>query len=81
MLNIICSEQHGFCKNRSCETQLLETVQNLTLSLNAATQTDLFLLDFFMVRTSLLMLRDVIKARNGLTKFLWNASFITVLLF
>ena len=44
--NIICSEQHGFRKNRSCETQLLEAVQDLTLSLNAGTQTDLLLLDF-----------------------------------
>ena len=35
--NIICSEQHGFCKNRSCETQLLETVHDL----NVSNQTDL----------------------------------------
>ena len=24
--NIICSEQHGFRKHRSCETQLLEAI-------------------------------------------------------
>ena len=46
MLTFISSEQHGFHKNRSCETQLLETVQDLTLSLNAGKQTDLLLLDF-----------------------------------
>ena len=44
--NIICSEQHSFHKNRSCETQLLETVHDITLPLNAGNQTDLLLLDF-----------------------------------
>ena len=40
------NEQHGFHKNRSCETQLLETINDLALSLNAGNQTDLLLLDF-----------------------------------
>ena len=31
--NIICNEQHGFCKNHSGKTQLLETISDLTLSL------------------------------------------------
>jgi len=44
--NIICCEQHGFRKNHSCETQLLETVQDLASSLNAGNQIDLILLDF-----------------------------------
>ena len=46
LYNVICKEQHGFQKNHSCETQLLETVQDLTSSLNAGNQIDLLLLDF-----------------------------------
>ena len=44
--NIICKEQHGFRKHHSCETQLLEAVNDLTSNLNANIQTDLLLLDF-----------------------------------
>ena len=44
--NIICNEQHGFLKNHSCETQLLETVNDLSASLNSNNQIDLLLLDF-----------------------------------
>ena len=44
--NIICKQQHGFRKNRSCETQLLETVNDLALSLNAGEHIDFILLDF-----------------------------------
>ena len=44
--NIICNEQHGFRKNHSCETQLLETVNDLSASLNSSNQIDLLLLDF-----------------------------------
>ena len=43
--NIICTQQHGFRKNRSCETQLLETINDFALSLNAE-HTDFILLDF-----------------------------------
>ena len=39
---ILCSDQHGFCKNHSSEAQFLKTVYGLTLSdpLNASKQTD-----------------------------------------
>ena len=39
-------EQHGFRKHRSCETQLLETLNDLSHNLNANIQTDFLLLDF-----------------------------------
>jgi len=42
--NIICTEQHGFRKHRSCEKQLLETINNIAMSLNSTIQTDLLLL-------------------------------------
>ena len=38
--------QHGFRKNRSCETQLIETVNELAKSLNQKQQIDSILLDF-----------------------------------
>ena len=47
--NIICKQQHGFRKNRSCETQLLETVNDLALSLNAGEHIDFILFDFSKV--------------------------------
>jgi len=37
--SIICTGQHGFRKHRSCETQLLETVNDLAKSLNNGIQT------------------------------------------
>ena len=44
---IICIEQRGFRKHRSCKTQLLETINDdLVMSLNRGIQTDLLLLDF-----------------------------------
>ena len=40
-------EQHGFRKNRSCETQILETINDLAVGLNNGKQIDvLLLLDF-----------------------------------
>ena len=44
--NIICNEQRDFRKDHSCETQLLETVKDLSASLNLGNQIDLLLLDF-----------------------------------
>lgn len=41
----MCNEQHGFRKCCSCETQLLEGINDLSSDLNAGIQTDL-LLDF-----------------------------------
>jgi len=45
--NIICTEQHGFRKRRSYETQPLEAINDLALSLNSNIQTDLLLLNMF----------------------------------
>jgi len=44
--NIICKQQHGFRKNRSCETQLLETINDLAMALSNGKQIDLLLLEF-----------------------------------
>jgi len=47
--NIICMEQHGFRKHRSGETQLLETLNDLSHNLKANIQTDFLLLNFSKV--------------------------------
>ena len=44
--NILTDAQHGFRKKRSCETQLLLTVDDLASELDKAGQVDTILLDF-----------------------------------
>ncbi|KAL8618799.1 hypothetical protein ACOMHN_000227 [Nucella lapillus] len=43
---ILCHQQHGFRKNRSCEAQLLELVEELTSNMVDGLQTDMVILDF-----------------------------------
>ena len=45
-LNILTDYQHGFRKHRSCETQLIQTVDDLAKSLHDAELIDTVLLDF-----------------------------------
>ncbi len=47
--NILTVVQHGFRKARSCESQLISTVQDLANSLNNRQQIDTVLLDFSKV--------------------------------
>ena len=44
--NLLCDQQHGFRQGRSCETQLLLTINDFAESLNNNDQTDVVLLDF-----------------------------------
>ena len=44
--NILIDLQQGFRKHRSCETQLIKTVNNLAKSMNHGGQIDSILLDF-----------------------------------
>ena len=43
---ILNDAQYGFIKKRSCETQLLNTVNHLTKSLDEKPHVDIVLLDF-----------------------------------
>ena len=43
---ILCDAQHGFRKNRSCESQLILAMNDLTQNVDANQQTDVILLDF-----------------------------------
>ena len=44
--NVLCDNQHGFRKRRSCETQLISTIQELSSSIAKGKQVDVKLLDF-----------------------------------
>ena len=44
--NILVDYQHGFRKGRSCETQLINAIEDLARSLNNRNQTDMLILDF-----------------------------------
>ena len=44
--DILCTNQHGFRSGYSCETQLLSTIDDLALCLNAGKCADVILLDF-----------------------------------
>ncbi|KAK3096779.1 hypothetical protein FSP39_003228 [Pinctada imbricata] len=45
--NILCDEQHGFRARRSCETQLVTTLDEIARNMDDGQQTDIILLDFF----------------------------------
>ena len=44
--NILCDQQHGFRQSRSCETQLIITINDFAESLNRNEQTNVIFLDF-----------------------------------
>ena len=43
---ILCDHQHGFRRGRSCETQLLELVDELMQNMEGGKQTDILIMDF-----------------------------------
>jgi hypothetical protein len=44
--NILSDKQHGFIQKKSCESQLILTIQDLAAGLNSKSQIDAILLDF-----------------------------------
>ena len=44
--NVLTNAQHGFRKKRSCDTQLVQTVNDFAKTLNDSKQSDVILLDF-----------------------------------
>ena len=44
--DILCDSQHGFRKRRSCETQLIETIDDIARHISYGNQVDVILLDF-----------------------------------
>ena len=63
--NFILSEtQHGFCQNRSCETQLTSLLYDLIYTFDQRIQTDMVLLDFAKAF-------DIVPHRRLLYKLDW----------
>ena len=44
--SILSDKQHGFRSKHSCESQLIMTVNDLALSLDNRSQTDMIIMDF-----------------------------------
>lgn len=44
--NILCENQHGFRRNHSCETQLINTIQDIAMALDQKNQVDMIIMDF-----------------------------------
>ena len=61
---ILSDAQHGFRKGRSCETQLLLLLENLTKTLDNRRQVDLILTDFSKVFDKVPHQRLLLKLRN-----------------
>ena len=77
---ILCDNQHGFRKKRSCETQLLSTVQEIASSTAKGKQVDVILLDFEkafdkVAHSRLLYKLDHYGVRDNTKK--WIQSFLS----
>ena len=44
--SVLCNAQHGFSRKDSCETQLIETIDDFASASNRGGQTDVIALDF-----------------------------------
>ena len=77
---ILNDNQHGFRRGRSCETQLLEFVEELTTNLEGGRQTDIIILDFAKafdrVNHSLLVHKLQCYGIKGST-ITWIANFLS----
>ena len=77
--NILNDSQHGFRKNRSCETQLITTVHQIAHQLSQGSQVDVILLDFSKAfdkvpHARLLKKLDYYGVRNNTLK--WISTFL-----
>ena len=77
---ILCDNQHGFRKKRSCETQLLSTVQEIASSTAKGKQVDVIPLDFEkafdkVTHSRLLYKLDHYGVRDNTKK--WIQSFLS----
>ena len=77
--SILAPEQHGFRKYRSCETQLLEFLEEVTTAMESGTTTDVIVMDFAKafdrVNHSLLVHKLDHYGVRGITNR-WIASFL-----
>ena len=76
--NITCSNQHGFRKNRSCETELLETINDLARALDAGHEVDILFLDFDRVSHNCLLHKLLHYGINGQV-YNWITIFLFII--
>ena len=74
--NVLCDNQHGFSKRRSCETQLISTIQELSSSIAKGKQVDVILLDFDKVPHERLIHKLDYYGVRG-TELKWIRSFLS----
>ena len=77
---VLCDNQHEFRKKRSCETQLLSTIQEIASSTDKRHQVDIILLDFAKAfdkvpHTRLLHKLDHYRVRGNVKR--WIGSFLS----
>ena len=78
--NVLCNEQHGFCHKRSCETQLINTVNDLSKCFYQNGQCHILLLDFSKAFDKVPHSRLYLKLEHyGIDGIflLWIKSFLT----
>ena len=78
--NILTDAQHGFRKQRSCESQLILTVRSLAQSIEEKSQLDVILLDFSKAFDRVPHARLLLKAAHyGVTghTLSWIKQFLT----
>jgi len=78
--HVLCDEQHGFHHRRSCESQLISTIDDFSSCLNDGGQCDVLFLDFSKVfdrvsRSYLLYKLNCYGIRDPLLK--WFELFLT----
>lgn len=77
---LIMKEQHGFVKGRSCLTNLLETLDDITNSLDEGEGLDMIYLDYRKAFDSVPHKRLIHKVQNygfGDTYINWLKDFLT----
>lgn len=78
--NILVDHQHGFRKSRSCETQLINTIEAIATSLEKQKQVDLLVLDFSKAFDSVPHKRLLLKLERSGVRNLTSEQFSQKLL-
>jgi len=73
--NVLCDQQYGFRPRRSCESQLITTVNNITKALNRGLQTDIKFLDLSKALTKSLTTISFYGIRGNILT--WIQNFLT----
>ena len=78
--NILCANQHGFRRNHSCETQLINTIHEIASLVDQRHQVDMIIMDFAKAFDKVPHQRLLLKlARYGIRgkALRWTEAFLT----